>query len=33
MIYIFYIMVVLISVFLLIEVAEAVRGREWGENP
>ena len=33
MIYFIYTMLTLISVFLITELVEVLKGREWGENP
>ncbi len=33
MTYIFYTVMFLIGVFFVAEIADALRGREWGENP
>ncbi len=33
MIYFIYTMLALISVFLITELVEVLKGREWGENP
>jgi len=33
MIYIFTIMVILITVFFITEIVEVMKGRKWGENP
>ena len=33
MTYIFYTMMVLIGAFFLTEIVDALKGRDWGENP